>query len=340
MKKIAICLSVFALLLAVFCKNPDQKEFQENNCVSGLFNDSILISRNLDSLIIIKNITNNKKTSLISNTSSCLQPVLDTDNNLYTLITNELFQCISIKRKTVKWGFRPPGQINNFKLFDNNLILSVGGYGLIILDPKTGKTKYEIKNYRNSECDTILTSDFFVEGYYLYVSDFRCSNLVCIDLKNGKEVWNYKSKIVGATQLLLLKDFVFCGITGNPIKKEGSIALVNRFSGEVKSEEKESFDLITKPISFKNKVIYYSYNSTINEFDIEAFKSRELIHLKDQEDICGGQLYLSGDAIYFTDCSFHVKKFNLNLNKLYTLGKAQKKLTSIYKINNKVKFIY
>jgi hypothetical protein len=337
MKKIVIGLSL--ILFMVFCKKLNQKEL-ENNCVSKLFNDSILISKNQDSLIIIKNITNNKKDSLVSQTSNCLQPILSNDNNLYTLISDELFQCIDIKTKIVKWNFKPPEQINNFKLFDNNLIFSVRDYGLIILDSETGKTKYELKSSHLSECHSMLINDFLVKNNYLYVSDFRCNNLVCFDLKNGKEVWNYKFKIEGATQFLLINDFVFCGITGNPVKKEGSIVLLDRLSGEVKFEKDEQFDLITKPIVFKNKVIYYSYNSKIIEFDVENFKSKKIVHFDDSNGICDGQIYLLDDNIYFIDCNFQIKKFDLNLNKLYKLGKAPKSLTTIYKINNEVKLIY
>lgn len=337
MKKIAISI---VILFCFSCKKHDKKSVIEINCISKLFNDSLLVSRMDDSIISIKNIRSNKRDSFISKTSNCLQPILDTNNNLYTLITDELFQCFNIKRKKTNWHFKSSEQINNFKLFENNLILNIRNYGLIVLDSKTGKSKFELKNSHSSECHSMLVNDFFVENDYLYVTDFKCSNLICFDLKSGKEVWNYKSKINGATQLLIVKDYVFCGITGDPLKKEGLIVLLDKFSGKLKFEQQEQFDLITKPIIFKNKIIYYSYNSKINEFNFENFKAKTLIELNNSGGICDGQFYLLENNIYFTDCNFEINKFDLNHNKLYKLGTASKSLTTIYKIDNKIEFVY
>ena len=137
-----------------------------------------MISKNQDTLINVKNVKNNEIYTVVSKTSNCLQPLLDNNNILYIPISDQLFQCIETKNKKVKWSFKPPEQINNFKLFGDNLVLSIRDYGLIILDTKTGKLKYELKEFNNSKCHSMLINDFFIEKNSLYVSDFRCNNLV------------------------------------------------------------------------------------------------------------------------------------------------------------------
>ncbi len=338
MKNIIVVLSSIFLLFS--CSNFSQKHNIENNCVSNFFNDSILISKNQDTLINVKNIKNNELYTVVSKTSNCLQPLLDNNNILYTPISDELFQCIEIKNKKVKWSFKPPEQINNFKLFGDDLVFSIRDYGLIILNSTTGKLKYELKKSNESKCHSMLINDFFIENNNLYVSDFRCSNLVCFDINTGKEIWQYRSKIVGATQILLINDYLFCGITGNPLKNEGLVVLLDKFSGVIKFKKNEKIDLITKPVIFKNKIIYYSYDSKINEFDIDKFKIKNLISFDDSDAICDGQIYLLDDNIYFTDCNFEINRFNFNKNKLDKIGKAPKSLTSVYNINNEVKFVY
>lgn len=270
MKNIILVLSSVFLLFS--CNNFSQKHNIENNCVSNIFNDCILISKNQDTIINLKNIKNNEVYTIVSKTSNCLQPLLDNKNILYTPISDELFQCIEIKSKKVKWSFKPPEQINNFKLFGEDLVFSIRDYGLIILDSTTGKLKYELKTLNDSKCQSMLINDFFVENNNLYVSDFRCGDLVCFDIKTGKEIWQYKSEINGATQILLINDYIFCGVTGNPLKNEGLIVLLDKFSGIIKFKQRAKIDLITKPITFNNKIIYYSYDSKINEFDIRKLK--------------------------------------------------------------------
>jgi outer membrane protein assembly factor BamB len=334
---LVVLLSTFLLFS---CNNFNKKNNIENNCVSKLFNDSILISKNQDTLINFKNLKNNEVHTVVSKTSNCLQPLLDNNNTLYTPISDELFQCIEIKNIKVKWSFKPPEQINNFKLFGDNLVFSIRNYGLIILDTATGKLKHKLKGFNDSNCHSMLINDFCVENNNLYVSDFRCSNVVCFDIKTGEEIWRYESEVVGATQLLLINDYIFCGVTGNPLKNEGSVVLLDKFSGDVKFKKNEKIDLITKPVIFNNKIIYYSYDSKINEFDIDKFKFKNLISFASSDGICDGQIYLIDDNIYFINCSFELIKFNLKLNKLYKLGKASKNLKAVYKINDEVKFIY
>lgn len=333
-------IAIIISLLFLSCKDFPEKKDVGYNCTAAFF-DGVLVSTGLDSLIVVRNAENDTLFSLQSATTDCLQPILMNKRFLYASVSDEQFQCIDINTKEVKWRYTPPYLIKNFKVMDNYLLLSIKRLGVIIINAGTGKVVYELKEDEStSACYSPYIQDFFLSDGKLYISDFRCDNVICLDVKEGKEIWRYKAQIDGPTRILDAGRYIFCGVTGNPDQKEGSVTVLDKLTGVVKFVADEQFDLITRPLLFDDTIIYCSYDGKVRILDLTRLEIVTLIDSGSSQSITDGEMHLIDGVIYFVDTYGIINRFYPGRKKLEKLHKAEKQINAVFKTKDSVEFIY
>ncbi len=315
------------------------------NRTAKIFNDSLLVCSTLSDSVVIEDVKSRKLIfSKRINDSEVIrpQPVLDKKNRLYAVFSEDNFSCIDIKTNLVKWTYTAQQKINVIKWINDSLvIIGIRGFGLVALNAETGKMIYELPESNSSTCSSSFVIGFTFDKERIYISDFQCNTIAAYNLVNGKKIWGYQSSLFGVSRLLICNNYIFCGITGDPMKYEGKILLLDKNTGLVLAEENKDFDLITAPILFRNNIIYYTYDSEeLNEFNIENRKSKLLYKFNSKDALCGSQLHFLNNYIYFDDCGSNVMRLNLRTKRVNKIEKARKGITEIYRYKNEVKFVY
>lgn len=131
---------------------------------------------------------------------------------------------------------------------------------------------------------------------------------------------------------------LFCGITGNPLKEEGKIVLLNKENGEILFERNELFDLIVKPVKYLNYIFFVTYDKKIKKLDLVTKKVTHLIDLGDLGRICDNQLYLQGSKIYFSNCDNNIYEYDIKKSKLIFVKKSKRRLLNVFEVNNVLYF--
>ncbi|WP_193844431.1 PQQ-binding-like beta-propeller repeat protein [Flavobacterium hungaricum] len=314
------------------------------NNTASIFNDSLLVCSTLSDSIVIENIRNKKIIfSKIINDDEAIrpQPVLDKNNLLYGVFSENKLSCFDIKNNVPKWTYNTEEKINVIKAVNDSLIvIGIRAFGLTVLNSQSGKPLYHLEESHSSLCNSSFIIQFTFDKEKLYVSDFQCHTVAAYDLKNGKKLWSYKSSLSGLSKLLVYKNFIFCGITGNPLKKEGKIVLLDKNNGSVLAEEDQAFDLITAPIVYQNKILYYTYTGALKEFDPEELKSKTLYQFNKENEICSTQLHLIQNDLYLEECELNIIKFNLQTKTIKKVTEKKKGLNAVYLSKNEVEFVY
>lgn len=309
-------------------------------CVAKIYNDSLLVYSSLDSIIHVKNIKNKKqiyKEKVSAN--YCLQPVLN-NSNLFFIRPNDKFVCVDIISKKTKWTYYNKGLINNFDIVNNKVILSIRDIGLISLDINTGKQLYEIRDVITSNFQSSIIYNFVHDEDNIYVSDFQSNTITAFAISNGIKKWKYKSEMRGLSKVTITKDWIFGGITGNSIKNEGKIFLLDKKTGNVIFEENKAFDLIVDPIIVGDKILYYTYDFKLNEFNLSNRNSKVIYNFNEKSSICGGQFFLLGNYIYVVDCNFMLRRLDLRTYKIINLRKVPKNINEVFYNNKSIEFVY
>lgn len=335
--------TVIICLLLFSCNKNDISPNRKTSEIN-LTDDGIALYSTYDTFVKVDNIKTNQNLFRIKVKSK--QIIIPTAlskkrNYIYFPLNDTVISCRDFKTKKEIWNFNCSGVIISLKNANDSIILiGIRNKGILALNMITGKKEYEINDSNSSACNSSSIHDVTSDGKLFFVPDFNCSTIIAYNLKTGKEAWRYSSKISGAIRSLLMKDFVFCGITGDPTKKEGAVLVLDKNSGQLLFEKKDQFDLIVKPIIYKNKIIYYNYNSKLNEFNPENKTITVLHKFKKDELSCGTQLFLKDGYIYFNDCKFNLNRFDLRTNENKVLDKSKSYLLEVYKKDNKIEFIY
>lgn len=338
-----VALVVSASFFILSCHKKNEPKIRLNN-TAAIFNDSLLVFNTLKDSVVIENI-NNKKilfSKKINDTEAIRpQPVLDKNNRLFGVFSEDKLSCIDIKTNTAKWTYVTNQKINIIKSVNDTLIIiGIRDFGLTALNSKTGKPVYHLEESHSSVCNSSFIIEFTFDKEKLYVSDFQCNTISSYNLNNGKKIWSFKSSLEGLSRLLIYNNYIFCGITGNPIENEGKIILLDKKTGTVLAEENQTFDLIANTIVYKNNILYYTYNGALKEFDLEERKSKTFYQFNKENRLCDSQLHLIQNDLYFEDCQFNVVRFNLLNKTSKKIEQKPKGLNEVYLSNNEVKFVY
>lgn len=331
-------LLVFLLLFLLYsCESKKNNASEESyKCASYFYGDSLLVSKDKDSLIIIENYLTKKIYRTVSRTEYCLLPIIK-DDHLYFLRSDSLVECINLSSESKVWEFKTYDKINNIKSFGQFLVLNIENEGVKILKLKSGQLFREFNRIKKQSCNDMLVNDFILDDESLFITDFNCNNISSLDLNSDDLKWRYNANL-SATRVLLCNTLLFCGLTGNPLKKEGKIVLINKENGEVLFEKNELFDLIVKPIKYLNSVLFVTYDQKVKKLNLETMLVEDLVQLNEVGGICDNQLYLQGNKLYFSNCDNKIYEYDLLNDKLLFLEKNGNKLLNVFEFNNVVHF--
>lgn len=339
--KYKILLFIALLILSCQTKNDDKIRLSGT---AAIFNDSLLVCSTLKDSVVVENIKNKKilfSTKINDTETIRPQPILDKNNRLYSVFSENKLSCMDIKTNTPKWTYNTEQKINVIKCINDTLvIIGIRNFGLTALNSQTGKPIYHLEESHSSLCNSSFIIEFTFDKEKLYVSDFQCNTLSAYNLNNGEKIWSYKSVLNGLSKLLIYNNFIFCGITGNPMKNEGKIIVLDKKTGTVLAEENQAFDLIANPIVYHKNILYYTYDGALKEFDFEELKSKTCYRFNKENKPCDSQFHLIGNDLYFEDCQFNIVRFNLKNKTLKKIEQKKKGLNAVYLYNNEVEFVY
>lgn len=334
---------LFISLLILSCQKKNDEKIRLSG-TTAIFNDTLLICSTLKDSVIVENIKNKKIifSKKINDTEAIRpQPILDKNNRLYSVFSENELSCIDIKTNALKWTYTTDQKINVIKAVNDSLIvIGIRAFGLTVLNSQTRKPLYHLEESHSSLCNSSFIIQFTFDKEKIYISDFQCHTVAAFDLKNGKKLWSYKSAFAGTSKVKAYNNFIFCGITGNPQKNEGKIVVLDKNNGSVLTEENQAFDLMTDPIIYQNKILYYTYNGELKEFDPKELKSKTLYKFNKENAICSTQLHLIQNDLYLEECQLNIIKFNLETKTIKKITEKKKGLNAVYLYNNEVKFVY
>ncbi len=330
---------VFFLCLFMFsCRNFKTNDKEIVFCSAELYDDFI-VGKTVDSLIYLKNIKTDKIKMFVTKTGNCTTPILN-QSSLFYLRNDNLFECINIQTNNLKWNYKSTDKITNFKIFKKFAILNIKDKGICILDLERGNVLNTIETIKHNDCNDLI-SDFIFDDNKLYITDFNCNNLSCINLENNELLWSVDDLDMYSTRILLSNNYIFCGMTGIPTENKGKIILVNKSDGKVVYENDELFDLIVKPILKGNKIYYVTYDEKIKVFDIENRTVKDLVNLSLINNICDNQIFLVNESLYFSNCDFDVYQYNIKDNNLKIFKKNNDyRIKNVFSLKDSIRLIF
>lgn len=259
---------------------------------------------------------------------------------LYFPESNDTFSCIDYKNKKVFWKLKTKGRISEFQFVNDNVIIaSIDTYGLVAINSRTGKVLYELLLYGDKGCivDAAPRPIGFNEDYF-FVSDFNCNSIAAYEISSGKKIWNINKDSIALSNFIVAGKYIFLG--NNDSYETGKIMLIESKTGKVIYSQDSKFEIMMNPILYQSKIYYYTYDSKLNEFDIEKRTSKIICNFSPADDISGSQIYQLDNFLYFQDVKFNLNRMNLTTLEKEIIGKCPKGLLGVYKINNVVKFVY
>lgn len=332
----------FLLLIFLFSCNSKDKEHNKisSKFLPNIYNDSLFVYMTIDSLLIVEDITNKKEIFKKKINSYLCNSIIDKQNNLFYISNDSTVYSINLKTHKKNWNFHASAIVNNFYVQENLVFLSIKDSGITTLNKYVGKVVYDIKDvFLSSSASSLIYNIVFTKDLF-FVTNFQSNTITAFRFSDGKKMWKYNSKSSGFSKCLTYKNILFCGITGNPNKREGKVLLLDISSGNVIFEINKMFDLICNPFVYKNKIIYYTYDNKLNELNIDKFRSKAIYKFKRNNGLCGNNFFLIDDHVYFEDCQFNIQNFNLVSYKL-EIKKRQfsKRLNLVYKNRNRIVFV-
>ena len=335
---------IVSLVVFNACTSSDKNKISYRNVhTSQVFNDSLLAYTTVENVVKVENIKTDKVVFWEKLTDeNWSQPIIDKQNTIYYASSVNTFQCRNVDTKKQVWILKTGDEVRDFKLVnDSTIVFSSRDFGLKAVDSKTGKIRYEIEDLNdNNPClATTLIYHFSFDETNFYANDLNCNNVIAYRSADGKKVWEFNAEVEGTTASLRHDNYIFCGITGDPLKNEGEIYLLDSKNGKVLFSKKTPFDLIVHPIAYKNKIIYYTYDYKLNILDLDTLKTAVLCEFKQEQGV-RSQLFLIGDTVYFEDFSLAITRLNLKTGTKQKIGNSPRGLSDVYKIGNKIKFVY
>lgn len=336
------------VLLLFSCKESQKTDFNKRHALIVNINSkenllAFSYGKNNDYAIKIEDLNNNKIIYSTKIQNACFTVPRINNDKLYFPESNYMFACVGYKTKKTIWKLPTKGRIREFQIVKKDIIIaSVNLYGLVAINTNTGKIIYELLLHSDKNCqvDSAPRPIDFDEKYF-YVTNFNCSSVAAYEINTGKEVWSKKENNTTLSNLIVAGKYLFVGsnITiENP--KDGEISLLEAETGKIVFKQKSSFDLFTDPILYQNKIFFHTYESSLNEFDINRKTLKTVLKFNDQNDMIANTIFKINNTLYFQDLKYNINKADLNTFQTEFIEKGKKGLLGVYKVNNEIRFIY
>ncbi len=254
--------------------------------------------------------------------------------------SNESFICMDYKRNIILWKIQTKGRVREFQYVNDDMIIaSIDSYGIVAINSNSGKVMYELLLHADQNCSIDnAPRPITYDDNHFYLADFNCNSVAAYDILSGKKVWSVNRNSAALSNLIVAGKYIFVGSNDN--YKTGEIILLEAKTGKLVYQHESKFEIMCNPIHYKNKIYYYTYDSRLNEFDIENRTSKIIYSFSKEDDISGSQIYPLDNFLYFQDLSFNLNRIDLSTLKKEFIEKSPKGLLGVYKIKNEIKFVY
>lgn len=316
------------------------KEIKINNrdIVYCSLYDSILAYSTFNSKeVIVENILSNKIQFKRNLKDICyLKPIIR-DSKIYFPVSDEEFICHDLKSKKTLWKIKTSNKLCNIQILNNeNLIINIKGIGFRIINIKTGKEEYQLDYVYDKNCLLPDSSPYQIvsDKNYFYISSWMCNAITKYRISNGEQIWKLKLEEATSVVSVLYKDKLFVG--SNYSYESGFIRVIDAKTGKIDYQEKSNFEPRIQPLLKGDRIIYYTFDSALNEFNINNMSSKKIFKLSEFNDFSGAEMYLLDNEIFFQSPNYSIiYQFDLKTNKIKKIGKYEERMISgIYK--NKV----
>ncbi|WP_439698726.1 PQQ-binding-like beta-propeller repeat protein [Mucilaginibacter sp. AW1-7] len=331
---------ILILLFMAGCGLKNQKMSDKNrNIISSSLTISgpLLTYSTWSNEIVVENLKLKKIVFTKKIISTCYaQPVL-IENKLYFPIADSIFTCVDIVTSKTIWNTPLGGRCSEFHMIDNSIIANSKSYGLIGIDPKSGKIKFELRYKYGSGCTIPDLSPYRMtfDKKAFYVCDWQCKNLSAYNIEDGENLWQ-KTVDFSSGNIKYVDGVLFWG--RNKFYKEGQITLIDPKNGSVLYEEQAKFEENFNPVVYAHKVYYYSYDGKLNEFDVKKRKNKVVYVFKAENDVSGNQMYLLNGCLYYS-AQGNVYELSLKFFTNKLVRSNTKDIYGVYPDKSRIEFI-
>ncbi|KQM56828.1 PQQ-binding-like beta-propeller repeat protein [Chryseobacterium sp. Leaf201] len=254
--------------------------------------------------------------------------------------SNDSFICIDYKRNAILWRIQTKGRVREFQYVNDDMIIaSIDSYGIVAINSNSGKVMYELLLHVDQNCSVDnAPRPITYDVNYFYVADFNCNSVVAYNILSGEKVWSINRNSEAFSNLIVAGKYIFVG--SNDSYKTGEIMLLEAKTGKLIYQHESKFEIMCNPIYYRNKIYYYTYDSKLNEFDIENRSSKIIYSFSQEDDISGNQIYPLDNFLYIQDLNFNLNRIDLSTFQKEFIQKSPKGLLGVYKINTETKFLY
>ncbi|RYY37897.1 MAG: hypothetical protein EOP46_00905 [Sphingobacteriaceae bacterium] len=328
------------LLVFVMGCNQNNKDEKGRNVIPGSLTvtDSLLIYSTWANEVIIENFKSKKVVFRESTTDKCYSRPLLIRGNIYFPKSDSIFTCVNTSTSKVIWNAALGGRCGEFYMAGNTIVANEKHYGIVGLDIATGKRKYELCYKYGDKCTLPDISPYrmSLNKNSFYVCDWQCNNVSAYDISTGQNLWNKKGEF-STGNIVWINNVMFWG--RNEFYKGGHIALLDPENGKTVYEERADYEENFDPIIYNNKVYYYKYDGTLNEFNVQERKNKVVYKFNKNNDVSGHQMYLLNGKLYYST-QFKVYELNLSNFTNRVLKNDVKDIYGVYQDKDKLELIY
>jgi outer membrane protein assembly factor BamB len=335
-----LLLLLFVIVFMVGCnlKSQDAQKQGRNIISSSLtITDSLLIYATWSNEVVVENFITNKRLFVKRVFNNCYAKPVLIQSKLYFPISDSVFTCIDMLSSKTIWNTSLGGRCSEFHLFNNSIIADSKHYGLIGIDANSGKIKFQLLYKYGTGCTIPDLSPYRIsfDKEAFYVCDWHCNNISAFRIADGKALWK-KNTSSSNSNVQFVDGLLFWG--RNDFYKGGQITIISPKDGEILYGEPSKFEENFNPIIYNHKVYYYSYDSKLNELDLEKRKTRVVYVFNPKNDVSGNQMYLLNGHLYYNAQS-NIYELDLNSFSNKIIQKDVKDIYGVYQVKSKLEFV-
>ncbi|GEM66278.1 hypothetical protein SF1_42600 [Sphingobacterium faecium NBRC 15299] len=327
---------IILVILIISCKNKSVTTEKNRDILTSVLHGDTLIYNTFSKSIIIEDLrTNNVIKKLSVNDLFYYSPIINS-GKLYFSESNKKFVCYDLTEQRNIWELETISIVKSVLIRGNEVILNLKNNGFIILDKVTGKEKLKIPYTYSEVCAHPDVSPYSMEilNGNLYVANWNCNSISMINLDTGKLLKKVNLGS-GYTYLTVIGNKLFVGLNGN--YNGGKIFILDGNTLNIEFSERVNFEDRMKPLIWKGKLIYYTFDNQIYLFDPVSHSNEVLLKLSEKDNLSGSKMILSLNNLYFHTVNFELLEYNLEDKKLKRLGIfGTRKIDNIFLKDGKV----
>lgn len=324
------------VILTISCKNESViTEKGRDILTSVLYGDTLIYNTFSKSIIIEDLRTDNIIKKFSVNDLIYYSPVLNS-GKLFFSESNKKFVCYDLTEQRNIWEIETTSVVKSILIRGKEVILNLKNNGFVILDKLTGKEKLKIPYIYSEGCAHPDLSPYPMDilDRNLYIANWQCNTISMINLDTGKLLKKINLG-VGSSYLTVIGNKLFVGLNGN--YNGGKIFVLDRNTLNTEFSEQVNFEDRMKPLIWKGKLIYYTFDNQIYLFDPVNHSNEILFKFSEKDDLSGSKMILSLNNLYFHTANFELLECNLEDKKLKRLGLFDKrKIDNIFFKNGKL----